>query len=131
MNSKLQLLQELEMSRLAVRRDFSELHDELNLARKIEKVIRKRPAAWLTGAAIAGFVAAGWRRRPSPPKQPSARGSKNTDAEKNGIPAAATTFTFWGFLLTAIKMLIPVLRPVFSAYASKRMAEMALSLGKK
>jgi hypothetical protein len=131
MNDKLQILRELEMSRLAIRRDFSALHDELNLARKIEKVIRKRPAAWLLGAVVTGFVAAGWRRRPAPPKQKLAKGNHQVARDDGGIPAGAATLTLWGFLLASFKMLLPVLRPVFSAYASKRMAEMAMSLGKR
>jgi hypothetical protein len=133
MSDKLQFLQELEMSRLAIRRDFSDLGDELNVARKIEKVIRKRPAAWLVGAAITGFVAAGWRRRPAP-RPAIAKGSKGkrgAEQDLEGIAAGAARLTFWGFLLATVKMLLPFLRPLFSAYASRRMAEMAMSLGRK
>lgn len=119
------------MSRLAIRRDFSDLQDELNVARKIEKVIKKRPAAWLAGATLTGFVIAGWRRRPAKPKQKKQLFFGLKKKEEPPIPPAAATLTFWGFLLATIKMLLPVLRPFFSAYASKRMAEMAFSLGKK
>jgi len=120
---KEQLMRELELSRLSLRRDFQGLQDELNVVRKLEKVVRKKPLAWLGGAAATGFVLAvlrggGGRRQ--------AKKEKVADRAKGSRPARS--LTFFGFLIAVIKMLFPMFRPLMMAYATKRMADMATNL---
>ncbi len=123
MKEKSQLLTELQASRMAVARDARSLADELNFRRKIEDTVRQRPLAWLGGAALAGFTFSIWRRRPV---QKSVRSAK-----KEAIPEPKAGFTFWAFLLATIKILLPAVRPLLTAYATKRMADLAGKLGRR
>lgn len=123
------------MSRMAIHRDFNSLHDELNVVRKIEKVVSRRPMAWLAGAALTGFVAAGWRRGPAANKKSTPKGvmksKRGKDDDSTELSQTSGALGLWAFLFATFKMLMPVMRPIFSAYASKRMAEMAMSLGRR
>jgi hypothetical protein len=120
-------LRELELSRLALHRDFQLVQDEFNVAKKVKRVVARRPLIWLGGATLLGFALAG--------RQRSEACSSGLFRRKKPTPAAASVqavrkITFWGFLFGIFKMLLPFLKPVANAYASKRLAEIALSLNK-
>lgn len=125
--AKQSCLRELELSRVALHRDFQLVKDELNVAKKVKKIVARKPLLWLGGATLLGFVLAGWRR-----SAPASRGlSFGKSKNRPGAPAKAVRkITFWGFLFGLVKLAIPFVKPVASAYASKRLAEIALSLNK-
>jgi hypothetical protein len=122
--SKAHILAEIQASRLAIARDAHGLVEELDFRKKIERTVRRRPFAWLGGAALAGFTFSALRRRPAPRPEPKRKGQPS-------IPAPAPGLTFWAFLLAAGKMILPAARPLLTAYATKRMAELAGHLGRK
>ncbi len=124
MNEKSRILAEIQASRLALTRDTQALADELNFLKKLELTVRKRPLAWLGGAALSGFVFSALRRRPAP--KPNPKKSKETPP-----PSSPARFTFWAFLLAVFKLLLPALRPLFTTYATKSIAGLAGSLGRK
>lgn len=124
MKSKPQILAEIQASRLAIARDARGLTEELDFRKKIEQTVRRRPLAWLGGAALAGFTFSVLRRRPAPRPEPKRKGQPP-------VPAPATGLTFWAFLLAAGKMILPAARPLLTAYATKRMAELAGNLGRR
>lgn len=124
MRTKAQLLAEIQASRLAIGRDAVGLAEELNFRKKIEQTVRRRPLAWLGGAALAGFTFSLWRRRPVIRPEPKRKGHSS-------ISAPPPRLTFWAFLLACMKMILPAARPLLTAYATKRMADLAANLGRR
>jgi hypothetical protein len=123
-------LQELQLSRLAIARDLREVRDEFNVAKKVEKVIRRKPLAWLAGAGLGGFLLATWRRpaaRAKVAREEKTHRSKGS-ASSAGVAAPAAKLGFFGMLLAIFKLVFPLARPLLSAYASRRLAEMAMNL---
>lgn len=131
-SNKTALLREVELSRSAIRRDFNGLREELNLAKKVEKVIRKKPFWWLAGAGISGFVIASLRGGRPSAKTPGRAAEKSAGkSERSSLEQGVKALGFWGFVLSLFKIAFPVVRPLLSAYATRRMAELAMSLGPK
>jgi len=119
--SKEELLAEIVRSRMAIQRDTFALREELDVRKKVAAVVRKSPFAWVGGAATLGFLFSQFRR---PPKA-----ERPTRKDKTPVAAAvAKPFGFFAFLLGVFKLLLPALRPVLSAYAAKRLAELAGNL---
>ncbi len=131
MNEKQQFQQELAASREALRRDLNSLREELNIAKKIGKIVAKKPALWMTGAAVTGFVVSMFSFRRHLPSAPKAVKDKKSIPANEKAPKESPPRTIWSFLFSLIKLLLPIIRPLVSAYASKRMASMAMSLGSK
>lgn len=116
MTAKEQILEELRRSRAAIARDAAAVAEEINLASKLKKSVRTRPLAWLGGAAALGWILAGPKTRVV---TKTAKGKSPAVAEKTR-PAG-----FWAALLTLFKILLPLARPALSAYAARRLGEMA------
>jgi hypothetical protein len=116
MSGKERLLEELRQSRLALARDATAVAEELNLASKFKKAIRSRPLAWLGGAAAIGWILAGPKTRVV---SKTGKG-KSSDLTEKSHPAG-----FWGILLALFKIALPIARPALSAYAARRLGEMA------
>ena len=131
MKEKQYFQQELAASRHALRRDLHSLREELDLGKKLGKIVGKKPALWMAGAAFTGFVVSmfSFRRHSSP--------AKKMVKDKTSIPSTEEVVkespprTMWSFLFSLIKLLLPIIRPLVTAYASKRMAAMAISMGSK
>jgi len=125
---------ELEKSRRAIRRSAADLRWELDFKRKTENSIREYRFAWLGGAAAFGFLLAGSqsRRRRKKLKKAEARDvtngvptqkakSKKQKGEEGGFsfPAVLTV------ILGALRILMPLLRPIASAYAARKLGDIA------
>lgn len=116
MSPKDRILEELRLSRAAIVRDAAAVAEEINLASKLKKSVRARPLAWLGGAAALGWILAGPKTRVV---TKSAKG-KFAAAPEKSRPAG-----FWGLLLALFKIALPLARPALSAYAARRLGEMA------
>jgi hypothetical protein len=116
MSPKEQILEELRRSRAAIARDAAAVADEINLAAKLKKSVRTRPLAWLGGAAALGWILAGPKKRIV---TKTAKGKSPEQIEKSRHVG------FWGILLGLFKILLPLARPALSAYAARRLGEMA------
>ncbi len=125
------LILELEKTRTAIRRDVSQLADEFNFVKKFENVVRRKPSAWLAGAAATGFFLSLFRGGSAPKAKSQRRARKAGGKEDPAAPELPAKLTLLGFLLALLKLVFPVARPLLTAYATKRMAEMALHLGVK
>jgi hypothetical protein len=116
MSRKDQILGELRRSRDAIARDASAVVDEINLASKLKKSVRARPLAWLGGAAALGWILAGPKTRVV---------TKSAKGKSLSHPVKSRPAGFWGILLALFKIVLPLARPVLSAYAARRLGEMA------
>jgi hypothetical protein len=113
------LLLEIARSRQAVARDFSAARESLDVRLRVASSIRTRPLAWVAGDVALGWMLAGPKTR----VVRSASGRKSLPVKK---PKAK--IGLFGLLLGLIKLGIPVLKPAFSAYAARRLAEVASKL---
>ncbi len=117
MSPKEKILEELRLSRAAISRDAAAVADEINLAAKLKKSVRARPLAWLGGAAAFGWILAGPKTRVV---TKTAKGKKSATLPEKSRPAG-----FWGILVALFKIALPLARPALSAYAARRLGEMA------
>lgn len=117
------LLLEIARSRAAIARDFRGTSEELDVGAKILRSYRKKPFYWLGAAAAIGWMVAGPKRTKQIVKVPVGKmhGRKTDNVRKAGI---------FGLLITLIRIALPLAKPALSAYAAKRVAEIARSLSK-
>ncbi len=119
MSDKEKLLEELRLSRRAMSRDAAAVVEEINLASKLKKSVRTRPLAWLGGAAALGYILAGPKTRVV--TKPGKGNTANTsEKSRPGAPVG-----FWGVVISLFKFALPLARPALSAYAARRLGELA------
>ena len=119
MSDKEKLLEELRRSRRALARDAAAVVEEINLAAKFKKSVRNRPLAWLGGAAALGWILAGPKSRVV---TKPAKGKSTNPPEKSRL---GSPVGLWGVLLALFKFALPLARPALSAYAARRLGELA------
>jgi hypothetical protein len=119
MSDKEKLLEELRLSRRAMARDAAAVVEEINLASKFKKSVRARPLAWLGGAAALGWILAGPKTRVVT-KPAKGKSANPPEKFRHGSPSG-----FWGILLALFKFALPIARPALSAYAARRLGELA------
>ncbi|MFZ4777611.1 MAG: hypothetical protein ACOYM3_19755 [Terrimicrobiaceae bacterium] len=125
MKNKSELLAEVARSRAAILRDSSAVRAELDVAAKIQASVRFRPFAWLGGAAALGYILAGPKTRTKTvTKIVRGKGKEPAPKEKKSPRG------FFEILFSLIKLSLPLLRPVLSAYAAKRFGDFAEKLAK-
>jgi len=125
MKNKAELLAEVARSRVAILRDSRAVRAELDVAAKIQASVRFRPFAWLGGAAALGYILAGPKTRTKTVTK-FVRG-KGREPERKEIKKSRG---FLEGLFSLIKLSLPLLRPVLSAYAAKRFGDFAEKLAK-
>lgn len=125
MKNKAELLAEVARSRAAILRDSRAVRAELDVAAKIQASVRFRPFAWLGGAAALGYILAGPKTRTKTVTK-FVRG-KGREPERKEIKKSRG---FLEGLFSLIKLSLPLLRPVLSAYAAKRFGDFAEKLAK-
>jgi hypothetical protein len=118
------LIREVEASRRAIRRDVTALHYQLDLPGRAMDAIGNHPLRWLGGSAAIGFVFAFLSRR-SRPKKSSALPA---NAASTAVPEPSKALTFLGILAGIVRVIVPLVRPALSAFAARRLAEMASKL---
>ncbi len=110
---KSQLIAELERSRSEWARSIRGVRHDLDVGAHLKHAFVRQKTAWLTGAAITGWVLAKLPSRKKTPKAASARASKLKDKERGGL------------LLTVLSLAVTLLRPAATAFASRKIAEFA------
>jgi len=114
-----EILREVRASRAAIARDVASLREAVDVPRRVKRSIRERPLTWLGCATGAGFLVSAIRPR----RQRLSR------AEKKQERTAAKAVTVFGGILAILKLLIPIAKPVITAFAARRFAEIAAKLG--
>ena len=125
MTNKSEILAEITRSRAAIVRDAELVRNELDVAVKLKTAVKKRPFAWLGGAAALGYILAGPKTRTKTViKRAKESKSANATVEKK------QSRTILEILFSLFKLLLPLVRPVISAYAARRFGAFAEKLGR-
>ena len=124
--TKEEILAEVEASRAAIVEGSAALRAELDFKTKLNNLVRRKPYAWLSGAAALGWFLAG-------PKTKTRVVTKTI--KPNGMPAVKVEKRraragLIALLIALIRLAIPVIRPALTAYAGRRFADMATKLSK-
>ncbi len=125
--TKQQIIAEVAQSRAAIARDYASVRREMDFQAKLNQVIRRKPLAWLGGAAALGWLLSGPKTKTrvvtkflKPDGKPARREEKAT-ASRLGV---------LGVLIALVKFSLPLLRPLLTAYAGNRFADIASKLAR-
>ena len=119
--TKEEIMAELGASRAAIVQGCAAVRAEFDFKTKLNNLVRRKPYAWLSGAAALGWFLAG-------PK------TKSRVVTKIVKPDGTPTITrekkrhragLLALLVALIRLAIPVIKPALSAYAGRRLADMA------
>jgi hypothetical protein len=124
--TKEEILSELSMSRAAITREYVAVRTELDFKSKLDNLVRRKPYAWLGGAAALGWFLAG-------PKTKTRVVTKVV--QPNGTPVVVKEKKkrragLIALFLGVIRFAFPLLKPALTAYAGRFFADMATKLPK-
>jgi len=124
--TKEEILAELSTSRTAIAREYAAVRTELDYKSKLNNLVRRRPYAWLGGAAALGWFLAGPKTKTRVvTKVVKQNGTAKVVKEKKGARAGLIAL-----LVGVIRFAFPLLKPALSAYAGRFFANMATKLPK-
>lgn len=99
---------------------YEALHHELNLTERLRHSIQQRPWTWLSSALFFGGIAGFFKRQPCPQEHATSL-EKNQHLSKTplflGKVSSKNTF------FQAGRFLLPLLKPLVIAYATRKVAE--------
>ena len=110
--TKDEILAELHRTRSAISTDTIHLRQELDIQAKLNAVVRKKPLAWIGGAAALGWWLAG-------PKTRTRVVTKTVDGQGRRVKAKKKKGGFgrFGILFALLRFAFPYLKPALSSYA--------------
>lgn len=113
---------EITRSRIAIGQDCGRLRAELDVAAKLNALVRRRPFAWLGGAAALGWILAG----PKTKKRVVTKYVRDSDKRAGTADTrAAGKFGAVAAVVTAARLAFPFVKPALSAYAARWLTEFA------
>ena len=125
--TKEQIQAEVAQSRAAIARDYASVRREMDFQAKLNHLVRRKPMAWLGGAAALGWLLSG-------PKTKTRVVTKFVKSDGKPVrheeKKPASRLGVLGVLITLVKFSLPLLKPVLTAYAGKRFADIAAKLAK-
>jgi hypothetical protein len=116
--SKAQRKRELRAEIAAARTQFSEnwvaLKEDANIPKRVRESVRERKFVWISAATVIGFILS---RLPARKKEVlvDAKSRKKIKTRKKKA----------GFLMILLKLAFGVLKPTITAYATKKLADVA------
>lgn len=122
--TKEQILADLSQSRSSLARNYVSVRRELDVQAKLNALVRRKPLAWLGGAAALGWLLSGPKTKTRVVTKFVKSDKKRGREEKE----TASKLGWLGGIFALVKILLPLLRPVLTAYAGKRFASMAAKL---
>ena len=123
--TKEQILAELSRSRAAMARDFTSVRTALDFQAKLKQLVRRKPMAWLGGAAALGWLLAGPKTKTRVVTRLVKSGDKIPKRAEKESPSRRGVL---GVLLALLKFSLPLLKPALTAYAGKRFADLSEKL---
>jgi hypothetical protein len=124
--TKEEILTELSTSRAAIAREYVTVRAELDFKTKFDNLVRRRPYAWLSGAAALGWFLAGPKTKTrivTKVVKPDGAPIVVKERKKGRVGLVA-------LLLGVLKFAFPVVRPALTAYVGRFFADMATKLPK-
>jgi hypothetical protein len=124
--TKDEILAELSRSRAGMTREWVALRREFDFKAKVNNIVRRKPYAWLSGAAALGWLLAGPKRKTrvvTKVIKPDAGGKPVVVKEKGKRRAGLLAL-----LLGLMRLVLPVVRPALTAYAGKFFADLVRKL---
>lgn len=119
LDRKAELINELAWSRAELTRSVRATRSDLNLVAHLKSSFIHQKTAWITGAAITGWILS---RLPS---------RKKSEPKADSLPANQTGWVKdaerTGFLLAALNVLFNICKPVLTAFATRKISEYASS----
>jgi len=116
---KAELISELAWSRAELARNLHDARNDLDLVAHLKHSVVQRKTAWITGAAVAGWILSrlpGRKKKQPAPKALHVESSRR-NAERTGI------------LLAILGALFNLFRPLLTALATRKINEMAARSG--
>ncbi|MEI6797146.1 MAG: hypothetical protein WCK39_09815 [Methanomassiliicoccales archaeon] len=123
MTTKSEILAEIARSRADIVSDAASLRAELDVATRVKKSVVMRPFAWLGSAAALGYMLAGPKTRTKTVIK-TVRDAKTGTAHVGKKPS----HTFLDILFGFFKLALPLLKPLITAYATRRVGAFAEKL---
>jgi hypothetical protein len=120
--TKEEIMAELKGSREALVQGCAAIGAELDLKAKLNNLVRQKPYAWLSGAAAVGWFLAGPKTKTRVVKQIG--GPNNAAAVQ--VKKKTLRAGLLALLVGLVRFVIPVVRPALSAYAGRRLADIAV-----
>lgn len=121
-----EILTEIGRSRGAIARSYQAVRAELDVASQLGRSVRRKPLAWLGGAAALGWLLAGPKTKTRVITRPAKGGAKTPRPEAK----AAARFGALAFLVSLARLAFPLLKPLLTAYAGRRLVEFAGRFGR-
>jgi hypothetical protein len=121
-------LAQLAKSRAAIVRDVGAVRAEVDVPAKVRASLADRPLLLLGGAVMAGWIAAGPKTRVVVKTKRVRGNAKPTDREST--KETTKRVGIFAFLLSLIRLVLPIVKPALSAYAAKRFSDLAQHVGR-
>lgn len=112
---KQQLVNQLDIARNQLGESISGLREDLNISRNFKRSFRRHKLGWLAGSALAGWILA---RLPARKKKVKVFVDRHDRKKIKEVKHA-------GFLMALAKILIGIAKPAITAYATKKVADLA------
>ncbi|MEO8204689.1 MAG: hypothetical protein ABI615_00815 [Chthoniobacterales bacterium] len=126
--TRAQILAELEKTRSAVLQNTAHLRHDLDISAQIRASVAKHAYGWVAGALLVGFLLS---KRGNSRKQKQLPSKKYKRGEKRDtVPEVVEKATTLSLLIAGVRMAMPFIKPIVSAYATKNLAQFASRLGK-
>lgn len=115
-----QLLRDVSTSRAEVSRTYASVRTEMDVAQKINTSVRRKPLAWLGGAAALGWMLAGPKTRTKVVTKTGLPGKPGEAVQKTAARAG-----IWPLLFSLVRLLFPLAKPFIAEFAGKGIASVA------
>jgi hypothetical protein len=119
--TKDEILAELSRSRAGLTREWAALRTEFDFKAKLDNLVRRKPYAWLSGAAVLGWVLAGPKHKTRVVTKVVKPNGKAIVVKEKGKRRAGLI----ALLLGIMRLAFPIVKPALTAYAGKFFAELA------
>ncbi|HWL54789.1 MAG TPA: hypothetical protein VNQ90_20270 [Chthoniobacteraceae bacterium] len=109
---KAALVARLERSRREISRNVDGVRHDLDVRTQLRSSVVRQKGFWLSGAAVAGWLLAGWPRRRKALPAPSRK--KEVSARRGG-----------GFLLALFGLIGSIIKPAVTSFLTRKLRELA------
>lgn len=126
--TKEQILLDLATSRAAIAQNYDAVRHELDFAAKLNAQVKRKPFAWLGGAAALGWMLSGAKTKIKTKvvNRPAESGKSLKSSQRHGKTVAAAEAAegvakvgIWATLFGLLRFALPYLRPMITRYATQ------------